>query len=185
LLSIPPVSQQKRLFGHLTHRRPNGVRIIRLGEEHAARRKHHVLRCKMSRSQDDFYGRPAVTNAGGKLHPIHASGHVDVRKDDLNVVAAFQNLDRLVGVAGFDRVWRGAMPAILPFLKGAAFGPKDIEAMSVALSDVCKALDIHGDAQAREVIAARIIELAVRGECSPTRLRDRVLAEASGNKDSL
>jgi hypothetical protein len=72
------------------------------------------------------------------------------------------------------------MGAILPFLKSAAFGPEDIQAMSMALDEVCKTLEINGDAQAQAVIAARIIELASRGERNPTRLRDRVLAEANG-----
>lgn len=73
------------------------------------------------------------------------------------------------------------MGDIVPFLKGAAFDPKDIRAMSMALSDVCKTLNINGDVRAREVIAIRIIELARRGERSPTKLRDRVLAEANGS----
>jgi hypothetical protein len=69
------------------------------------------------------------------------------------------------------------MAAIIPFLKDAAFEPQDIEAMSMAFEDVCKDLGVL-DARSREVIATRIIELARRGERSPTRLRDRVLREA-------
>jgi hypothetical protein len=69
------------------------------------------------------------------------------------------------------------MTAILPHLRDAVFDPKDITAMSMALEDVCKALDIL-DGPAREVIAERIIALATTGERSPTRLRDRVLREA-------
>ncbi|HWX85780.1 MAG TPA: hypothetical protein VNZ48_19440 [Xanthobacteraceae bacterium] len=72
------------------------------------------------------------------------------------------------------------MATIVPFLKDAAFEPRDITAMSMALDDVCNALKIAGDSAAREVIAVRIIELARRGERSPTRLRDRLLAEANG-----
>ena len=72
------------------------------------------------------------------------------------------------------------MSGIVPFLKDVAFEPHDIRAMSMALDDVSKALDIERDAKAREVIAVRIIELARRGERSPTKLRDRVLAEANG-----
>jgi hypothetical protein len=71
------------------------------------------------------------------------------------------------------------MGAIVPFLKGAAFEPQDIQSMSLALDDVCKALKIDGDGSAREIIAVRIIELASRGERSATRLRDRLLAEAN------
>jgi len=70
------------------------------------------------------------------------------------------------------------MGAILPFVSAGAFEPNDIQAMSVAYEDVCKALHINGDARARETIAARVIELARRGERCPTLLRDRVLQEA-------
>jgi hypothetical protein len=73
-----------------------------------------------------------------------------------------------------------AMAAIVPYLKDAAFEPADIAAMSEALDDVCKTLNINGDVPAREVIAIRIIELARRGERSPTKLRDRLLLEANG-----
>jgi hypothetical protein len=71
------------------------------------------------------------------------------------------------------------MGTIVPFLKGAAFEPQDIQSMSSALDDVCKALKIDGDGSAREIIAVRIIELARRGERSAIGLRDRLLAEAS------
>jgi len=72
--------------------------------------------------------------------------------------------------------------AIIPFLKDDAFvfDPADIKAMSMALDDICKSLELNGDKAARETVAVRIIELARRGERSPTRLRDRVLAEANG-----
>ena len=69
------------------------------------------------------------------------------------------------------------MAAILPYLGDAVFEQKDITAMSMALDDVCKALNIL-DGPAREVIAERIIALAVTGVRSPTLLRDRVLKEA-------
>jgi hypothetical protein len=71
------------------------------------------------------------------------------------------------------------MPTITPFLNnGGVFDPKDITAMSMALDDVCKELEISAGAAAREIVAIRIIELARRGERSPTRLRDRVLEES-------
>jgi hypothetical protein len=75
------------------------------------------------------------------------------------------------------------MGTIIPFLRNGAslrdsvFEPHDIKAMSMALDDVCAALKLR-DGSAKEVIAARIIDLARRGERSPTRLRDRVLHEA-------
>jgi len=72
---------------------------------------------------------------------------------------------------------------ITRFLKDSspAFDPHDIKAMSMALNDVCKALNISEDAKAREVIAERIIELGHRGERSPTKLRDRLLMETGGS----
>jgi hypothetical protein len=58
------------------------------------------------------------------------------------------------------------------------YSPVDIRTMSMALDDVCKALRLDGHAAGKEAVAIRIIELARRGERSPTKLRDRVLAEA-------
>jgi hypothetical protein len=72
------------------------------------------------------------------------------------------------------------MGTVVEFVReSAAFNPEDIRAMSIALEDVCKTLgvDRHQD---RKVIAVRIVELAHRGERSPTKLRDRLLAEANG-----
>lgn len=71
--------------------------------------------------------------------------------------------------------------AILQYLQNeSVFKPDDIKVMSSALEDACKALNIDGDARAREAIAVRIIELARRGERDPTKLRDRVVNEANG-----
>jgi hypothetical protein len=52
--------------------------------------------------------------------------------------------------------------------------------MSAALEEACLALQINGDARARETLAIRIIELAKRGEVDPARLRDQVVSEANG-----
>lgn len=71
------------------------------------------------------------------------------------------------------------MGSILPLVSAGAFEPSDIEAMSVAYEEVCDALHINGDAWARETIAARVIELAWRGERRPAALRARLLAEAN------
>ena len=70
------------------------------------------------------------------------------------------------------------MATILPFVKDGVFDQKDITAMSMALDDVCKILNLRDDSSAREVIAIRIVDLARTGERSPTRLRDRILHEA-------
>ena len=71
------------------------------------------------------------------------------------------------------------MAAILPFLgrDDSAFDPIVIIAMSTALDDICKELNLRDDSAAREVMAVRIVDLAKNGERDPTRLRDRVLQE--------
>jgi hypothetical protein len=70
---------------------------------------------------------------------------------------------------------------ILSFVRPGenVFEPKDIAAMSMALDDVCKTLNLNNDSSARETVAVRIIDLAMAGERSPARLRDRVLHEAA------
>jgi hypothetical protein len=50
--------------------------------------------------------------------------------------------------------------------------------MSTALDEVCEALKLRDDG-AKEVMAARIIDLVRCGERSPSRLRDRMLQEVS------
>jgi hypothetical protein len=71
------------------------------------------------------------------------------------------------------------MTTIVPFLRDGVFDPDDIEAMSMALDDVCKTLNLSDDAKAeRELIAWRIIHLARRGERSPKLLRDQILQDS-------
>lgn len=59
-----------------------------------------------------------------------------------------------------------------------AFQPEEIDAMSRALEEACKALNINGDARHRETIAARIIDLARNGVLDAKALSERVLAES-------
>jgi len=59
----------------------------------------------------------------------------------------------------------------------SAFEPEAIEAMSKALEETCKALHINGQAQDRETIAARIIDLARNGVIDAKALSNRVVAE--------
>ena len=70
------------------------------------------------------------------------------------------------------------MAAIVSFLQDEAFDPDALRAMSAALEEVCRELQVNGDQRAREAVAVRIIELARRGERDPERLRDQVLREA-------
>jgi hypothetical protein len=58
-----------------------------------------------------------------------------------------------------------------------AFEPEAITAMSNALEEACKALHINGHLHDREVIAARIIDLARSGVINAAALSNRVLAE--------
>jgi len=57
----------------------------------------------------------------------------------------------------------------------SAFHPDEIDAMSRALEETCKALHINGQARDRETIAARIIDLARNGVIDAKVLSDRVV----------
>lgn len=59
----------------------------------------------------------------------------------------------------------------------AVFGPEAITAMAEALEQACEMLRISGQIN-REIIAARIIDLARSGVVDASALRDRVLLEA-------
>ena len=58
-----------------------------------------------------------------------------------------------------------------------AFDPDAITAMSEALERTCAALDVNGQLRDREVIAARIIDLARNGVIDAKALSARVLEE--------
>ena len=67
---------------------------------------------------------------------------------------------------------------IVPFLEGRVFGPQDIQAMSTALEDVCKTLNLADEATSeRELLAMKIIALVRQGERNTAPLRDRMLTE--------
>jgi hypothetical protein len=70
------------------------------------------------------------------------------------------------------------MATIIPSWQDDAFDPDALRAMSIALEEVCRTLQVDGDQRAREVMAVRIVELARQGERDPQRLSDRVLREA-------
>jgi hypothetical protein len=59
----------------------------------------------------------------------------------------------------------------------SAFDPDQIDAMSRALEETCRALHINGQIQVREIIAARIIDLARDGVLDAKALSERVMAE--------
>ncbi len=67
---------------------------------------------------------------------------------------------------------------IVPFLTDNVFGPRDIQAMSRALEDVCAILNLADDDKSeKERLAKKIITLAQQGERSSPLLRDRILRE--------
>ena len=68
--------------------------------------------------------------------------------------------------------------AIVPFLTDNVFGPRDIQAMSMALEDVCTILNLADeDKSEKERLAKKIIALANGGERDAALLRDRMLRE--------
>jgi hypothetical protein len=83
------------------------------------------------------------------------------------------------------------MGAIIPFLRDgiglrdSVFEPHEIKAMSTALDEVCEARKLEDNSSAKQVVAARIIDLVRGGERSQRRLRDRVLYEAGLAEDTL
>ena len=76
------------------------------------------------------------------------------------------------------------MGSIIPFLpdgmrlRDSVFEPHEIKAMSAAFYEVCEAMNLQDDSSAKQIMAARIIDLVRRGECSPKRLRDRGYPDA-------
>jgi hypothetical protein len=60
----------------------------------------------------------------------------------------------------------------------SAFYPSAIDAMAEALERACHALNVNGHLRERQVIAARIIDLARDGNVDATALSERVIAEA-------
>ena len=66
--------------------------------------------------------------------------------------------------------------AIKPFLNGARFDPRHVEAVGLAFDKVSEALDGKGKSRVvREVIAKKIIAIAKIGERDPNELYDRTM----------
>jgi hypothetical protein len=59
--------------------------------------------------------------------------------------------------------------------RDAAFEPEAVKAMTEAYDSVLLKINGNGTPAVREMVAKRIVELAAAGECSPKRLRDKVL----------
>ena len=66
--------------------------------------------------------------------------------------------------------------AIKPFLNGARFDPRHVEAMGLAFDKVTEALDGKGESRVvREVIATKIIAIAKTGERNSDKLCELTL----------
>ena len=71
------------------------------------------------------------------------------------------------------------MPIRAHLAEHAAFEPEEIQAMSSAFELACADLQVFaGDQRGREIIAARIIDLARNGSFDASTLHQRVIAEA-------
>jgi hypothetical protein len=67
---------------------------------------------------------------------------------------------------------------IVPFLRDNVFGPQDVRAMSTALDDVCKILNLTEQAESeKELLATKIVAFAHQGPCDAGLLRDHTLRE--------
>ena len=67
---------------------------------------------------------------------------------------------------------------VVPFLTDNVFGPRDIQAMSTALEDVCSILNLADDDKSeKERLAKKIITLAKGSERNAALLRDQMLRE--------
>jgi hypothetical protein len=67
---------------------------------------------------------------------------------------------------------------IVPFLRDNVFGPRDIQAMSTALADVCNILNLADQAgDERELVARKIVVFAHQGQRDAALLRDCMLRE--------
>ena len=67
---------------------------------------------------------------------------------------------------------------LTPYLKGAVFEPKAIEAMTAAFEAVCKSLQLLSrDDPVTQIVARTIIDIARTGEHDPQRMHDLALLE--------
>ena len=67
---------------------------------------------------------------------------------------------------------------LTPYLKGAVFEPKAIEAMNAAFEAVFKSLQLlNRDDTITQIVARTIIDIARMGEHDPQRMHDLALLE--------
>jgi hypothetical protein len=67
---------------------------------------------------------------------------------------------------------------LTPYLKGAVFEPKAIEAMNAAFEAICKSLQLlNRDDLITQIVARTVIDIARTGEHDPQRMHDLALLE--------
>ncbi len=78
------------------HRCHDILANIRLRNKECVRRDFQGsnLPCR----DDDVNRRPSVSYGSGQFQPVHGTGHVDVRENEVNVLTSFENGDRLISV---------------------------------------------------------------------------------------
>src|SRR5438105_13614141 len=73
------------------------------------------------------------------------------------------------------------MPIILLEIK-TAFGPEDTAAMTAAFEEALKRLNVADrEAPMATSVAKKIVRLAKKGECNPTRLTEGVISSLRAN----
>jgi hypothetical protein len=75
--------------------------------------------------------------------------------------------------------------AVHPFIKDGVFDPEATHALALAFDDICRDMNLANTANAaREIVAARVIDLAREGVVDPKILRERVLREARALRET-
>jgi hypothetical protein len=76
--------------------------------------------------------------------------------------------------------------AMHPFIKDAVFDPEATHALAIAFDDICRDINLADTASSeREIVAARVIDLAREGVVDPKILRERVLREVRALRETL
>jgi len=69
--------------------------------------------------------------------------------------------------------------AVHPSIENAVFEPDATRALAAAFEDICRDMNLPDtDADARRIVATRVIDLARDGVLDPKLLRERVMQEA-------
>jgi hypothetical protein len=86
-----------------TESRQHVCRLVGLVDELSVRGHLRIARPELPAVDDDI-GRPSIANRSGQSQSIHWTGHFDIGKNGVDVVAGFKDLDRLIGIERGDEV---------------------------------------------------------------------------------